>query len=603
MKNTSPGLQTKLLLAGLLLCQTLCMLPNLWAWSAVWDEPGHLAAGLNHWKAFDFRPYSVNPPLCRMLATLPALWIEHQHLPGLDASEISARRGEFKLGGMLMDRDPTAAIRMLRAARCVAMLWPLAGTLLLFWFGRRIFGRGTGWIAAVGWAFNPMVLAHGVLLPPDIPAAVGLMIVALATAAWLHKPGSGSAILLGLAIGVAVLIKTTLLISYPLIPLLGLGAAIYLRGGFVSRILQVSLAVVVSLFVINAGYVWTGSFTRLGDYGFVSELLAGLSAEGRPILGNRFQQTLLGGLPVPLPKDFVLGIDVQYRDFERGGFYPYLAGKWDREGFGMFYVWYYLLKMPTAALLLFVSGFCLVVGSIDRWRRRILDMPLLIVVSAFASAAFLLVSSRTDLNYCQRYSLVSLPLFCLLGAAVWAYCKTKWQRTAVLVLLGWSVVAGISSVPHSLSYYNELAGGISDGRYVLHGDATDWGQDGFRLGRWCQQHPERRPLSIATTGFLSDLKVYGVTADSIRMDGAQISAPLETEIVGKPIEREGWHLVSILHLLHPESPYFPFRYREPVEWIGQTHAVFHVDHEIAKQWREGTLQVLPPMRGHENAMP
>jgi hypothetical protein len=483
------------------------------------------------------------------------------------------------------------------------MFWPLAGTLLLFSIGSRIFGSGAGWIAAVSWGFNPMVLAHGVLLPPDIPAAVGLMIVAVATAGWLRNPGSGAAILLGLAIGFAVLIKTTMLIAYPIVPLLGLGAAIYLRDGYARRIAEFSLSVVVSLFVINVGYIWTGSFTPLGEFVFVSELLTGIALEERLIMGNRFQQTMLGSLPVPLPKDFVLGIDVQYRDFERGGFYPYLAGKWDREGFGMFYVWYYLLKMPTAGLLLFVSGACIVIGTIDRWRTRILDMPLLIAVSTFASVAFLLVSSRTDLNFCQRYSLISLPLFCLLGASVWAYCKTKWQRTAVMMLLGWSVIAGISSVPHSLSYYNELAGGISDGRFMLHGDATDWGQDGLRLGRWCEQHPERRPLSIATTGFLSELKGYGVTADSIRMDGGQISAPVDTVILGKPIEREGWHLVSMVHLLHPESPYFPFRYREPVEWIGQTHAVFHVDREIAEQWRAGTLIVLPPMRGHENAMP
>lgn len=598
--GTAGRLKKNCALAVLLLGQSLCMMPNLLTWAPVWDEPGHLASGLSHWKTLDFRPYSVNPPLCRMLAAIPGLFIEHAFLPGVDKRlEAPGRRSEFRMGRVLMERDPEAALFMLRAGRGVAMLWPLAGTLLLFFIGCRVFGEATGWISAASWAFNPMVLAHGVLIPPDIPAAIGLMFIAIATAMWLRNPGFGSAVLMGLSIGFGVLTKSTLIISYPVVLILGIAASKFGREAMVERTTQYCLATIISLFTINVGYVWTGSFTRLGDFVFASDLLNGNQGH-RATLGNRFGESMLGKLPVPLPADFVTGMDVQYSDFERGGFYPYLAGKWDRDGFLMFYVWYYLLKMPTGALLLFFTGLILVFSNLGRSQEGIRDRPLLIALSALAIVAFWVISSRTDHNFCQRYSLVSLPLFCLLGGSVWVYCVSNWQRFLVLTLIGWSVLAGVKSVPNSLSYYNEIAGGVSNGKYMLHGNATDWGQDGLRLGRWCQRHPDRRPLSVATTGFALDLGIYGIDADSIRFDGAQMRATLDQAVYGKPIQREGWHLVSIVHLLYPESPYFPFRYRTPVEWIGQTHAVFYVDNETARQWLDGTLQVLPPMRGHEN---
>ncbi len=41
--------------------------------SVTFDETGHLAAGLAHWKHADFSLYAVNPPLSRLVAMLPVL--------------------------------------------------------------------------------------------------------------------------------------------------------------------------------------------------------------------------------------------------------------------------------------------------------------------------------------------------------------------------------------------------------------------------------------------------------------------------------------------------------------------------------------------------
>ena len=41
--------------------------------SVTYDETGHLAAGLVHWKYSDFSMYAVNPPLVRLVAMLPTM--------------------------------------------------------------------------------------------------------------------------------------------------------------------------------------------------------------------------------------------------------------------------------------------------------------------------------------------------------------------------------------------------------------------------------------------------------------------------------------------------------------------------------------------------
>jgi len=109
---------------------------------------------------------------------------------------------------------------------------------------------------------------------------------------------------------------------------------------------------ITSLFVVNLGYGWNGSFRRLGSFDFRSTRLSGNEMPLHVVWGNVFRESAFSEVPVPLPADFVLGIDAQYRDFEFNLFYPYLLGEWNRDGFPLFYVWYYILKMPIGLLVL-----------------------------------------------------------------------------------------------------------------------------------------------------------------------------------------------------------------------------------------------------------
>ena len=80
---------------------------------------------------------------------------------------------------------------------------------------------------------------------------------------------------------------------------------------------QLTGMLVVSLIVLNLGYGFEGTCTKLGDYTFASRALAGRDALADGGLGgNLFSESCLRDVPIPLPNNYVRGIDLQKVDFE-----------------------------------------------------------------------------------------------------------------------------------------------------------------------------------------------------------------------------------------------------------------------------------------------
>ena len=97
---------------------------------------------------------------------------------------------------------------------------------------------------------------------------------------------------------------------------------------------QFAAILLLGIYVINMGYLFDGSFRQLKDYRFICGTLTGQEVtKGRAIsVGNRFAGTWLGHIPVPLPAEFVQGIDTQKIDFERE-IESYARGVWSDRGF------------------------------------------------------------------------------------------------------------------------------------------------------------------------------------------------------------------------------------------------------------------------------
>ena len=130
---------------------------------------------------------------------------------------------------------------------------------------------------------------------------------------------------------------------------------------------QMGLILLLGLYVLNLGYGFEGSFQKLGDYGFVSETLGGPIEDAErysPEARNRFEETWLAHLPVPLPKNYVMGIDLQRWDFERK-MWSYLRGEWRMGGWWYYYLYALAVKVPlgTWVLVLLAAGVSLWTGG------------------------------------------------------------------------------------------------------------------------------------------------------------------------------------------------------------------------------------------------
>lgn len=493
----------------LLLVQTLMLVCCAVFSSPTQDEPGHLVAGLEHWKTGVFDLYRVNPPLVRLLAAAPVLATHHHTDTSLMHDDPFAHRAGsrpvFRLGADFVDVNGVHTMSLLRLARWMVFPFALIGTVVCYRWADVLYGKFAARIAAALWAFFPMVIGHGCLITPDVPSATMIALACFLFRRWIFAPSWGNATWMGITLGVALLTKFTALILVPLWFLLGLlvcGLRIADRssGRCLKDASMIAWSVLLSVLVIHVGYVFERSFEPLGEFEFVSQSLGGDDLmRGRS--GNVFRGTILHEVPVPIPANYLLGIDVQQRDFDQPRLPNYLCGTHQAEGWLTYYAWVVLLRAPVGFLLLaLVSLVSLPWALASRWRT--IDGVILL---APAILIFVAASLKTGLNQHGRYILPCLPFICiwLSGFVSNGHCadeadakriktgrRRKLSTAILLTLVTLHCFESLTVFPHCISFFNRFSGGPRQGANYLLGSNVDWGQDLLWLEHWREFHPD-----------------------------------------------------------------------------------------------------------------
>jgi 4-amino-4-deoxy-L-arabinose transferase-like glycosyltransferase len=373
----------RLVVFGLLAIHTGLLAYSAYVHSPTLNEPGHLVAGLSHWKFGRFEVYRVNPPLVKMIAALPVI------LAGYEEDWSGFYEGPGARPEMAMGEDFVAAngersffLFMIARWACIPLSW--IGAITCFLWARDLYGRPSGVMACAIWCFEPNILAHASLMTPDI-GGTALGVAACYTFwKWLKNPTWAQAALTGVVLGLAELSKTTLILFYPLWPLLWViyrwpDRAKMVAVDWLREAGMLALRMVIGLYILNLGYGFEGSGTRLKDFHFVSNLFAGRETqvesqepddsqtnssfpsrrEPSSQSTNRFANSWLGNLPTPLPKNYMLGIDLQQKDFEHYGRPSYLRGKWQDHGWWYYYLYAAAIKVPLGLWILGVLTLCL----------------------------------------------------------------------------------------------------------------------------------------------------------------------------------------------------------------------------------------------------
>jgi hypothetical protein len=248
------------------------------------------------------------------------------------------------------------------------------------------------------------------------------------------------------------------------------------------------MIVAVAVFVVNVGYLFEGSFQRLGDFHFRSKALGGGGADSDET-GNRFRSCILSQFPMPLPRNYVLGIDAIKEELEHRE--PSFAMFTWRDGGSW---WYYLygvgVKTPLGALVLISCGVYLAMRSSS---LRTTDKLCLLLSPV---AIFIFVSANTGINHHVRYVLPAIPFLYVAAGSCLSELRSVKSERLVIGLATWAAVSSVWVYPHSLSYFNELAGGPRNGHWHLLGSNMDWGQDDGLVTKWVRKQKDQDKVFV-----------------------------------------------------------------------------------------------------------
>lgn len=617
-----PGrLWTHYLPGILLLIQAVLLFASAYQNAVTIDEVCHLPAGISYWQQGEFWCYHHNPPLIRLLYALPSVILDtpmdyshYQYEPG-------SRMPDCLLGRdfMLLNRNHYMEIYSL--ARVVVVLLTLWGSWSIYRFSRTLFGAQGACVSLAIWCLDPNVLAHGGLVTTDVGSTVIGFVATIAFWHYLRSPSNSNALKSGVWLGLTIASK----FSFVILPGIWGGLAClhyiktpdrlpgreYFRHGVIVAI--------VSLLVLNSIYLFEGTGKRLGDFEFKSRGLTHASDTPEAKRVNRFRETLLSRIPVPLPEHFVQGFDSQLYDVDSGSYTKYLRGELrDGPGWWYYYLYCVAVKTPTGIL-----GVCLISVLLWVWSRRsrrdvISEATLIIPVVVYTWA----LSANTGLNSHLRYMLPAYPWVAVFAGRVgpWlegmtANCRRGWSVTFAGCLLSaaWGVL-GIT--PHFLTFFNAPAGGPNQGIQHLADSNIDWGQGLLAVRDWLKTHPQKQPLSLAYFGTMYP-EVLGIDYHLPPLGPQQVPFETGVEFVEDLSEIEeapvgpvpGIHLVSANYLLGiafpapngqgsqsgiPKDGFAYFRRFPPKEILANSIYVFELHPtEVATVRREMNL---PPLK-------
>ena len=560
--------QNRVLLGSILALHTVLLALNALWMSPTLDEPAHLVAGISHWRFCDFSLYRVNPPLVRLVASVPAMLFGYSmDFPETLNDQLS--RNEFRLGEKFVTENGRWSLWLVTFGRWLCIPFSLLAAWTCYLWGRDLYGVRAGVMAMLLWCFSPMVLGHASLMTPDAPAAALGALACYTFWRWLKKPSWRSTITAGIILGLAELSKTTLILFYPLWPILWVAYRLFERRAMTlarwrNEGCMLLARMLLGLYIVNAGYLGAGSFVQLKEFEFRSNMLRS-SQDQETNRGNRFRDHWLGEVPVPLPFDYVLGIDHQQRDFEKFWGPSYLRGQFQAQGWWYYYCYALLVKTPLGTMALGVTVLMTRLMTFGARRRpAIRDELILLFPMLFV---FVVVSSKWGFSHHLRYLFPCFPLAfiwigqfaCMTGMPhqpglikTQAQCERKGKVSVARLLaiptlcvacMMWTLGSSLWHYPHNLAYFNEFAGGPRNGAKHLLNSNIDWGQDLLHLERWISRQDNCNTVFLAFDNYYNPF-VIGI-------DKIEPWPMREERVVGELVAKtipDGYYAISINQL-------------------------------------------------------
>lgn len=466
------------------------------------DEIIQIPAGYTALASRDFRPNNEHPPLAKMWAALPLLFVGAAAPPALanipPAVTPDERTNRNVRGFWLANSARFETISFW--ARVPVIILTLALGALIFGYTCHLFGPRAAALATTLFSIEPTVLAHGRVVQTDIPAALAFLGFFVALHAYAVAPTLRRATLLGLACGAAFVTKFSMLALAPILALalLVLWWFAPRRGTPQLRIaLGAGLAALVVLLLINAVYLFDRQPLEVADINLIRH-----TAPTRP-------DTVIAAieaLSVPMPTSFLIGAYTIF--FHNGGGHSAgLLGEYSARGW-----WYYF---PVAFALKTTLPFLLLSLAALGWAgwRLIARREIATLVPLIPFAFYTVSAMNGSINIGIRHLLPAFPFLFILGGATLdrllrLRCRRALGVAVVVLTLGWMGVEAARAYPHYIPYLNQLARSQPHWHYLSDSN-VEWGDDVGALARYLQARGETS-VRGALSGGWGTLPLYGI---------------------------------------------------------------------------------------------
>jgi hypothetical protein len=576
------------------------MLASSWQDVLTVDEVTHLSAGYSYLARRDMRMNPEHPPLAKLVAALPLLAMD------LNEAAFGSQRwregyfGQYEFGRRLIYRTGNDATALTRWAHAAVIPFFALAAFQLFRWASRLYGERGGLLALVLFCLSPTVLAHGRLVTTDVPATMGVLLSLSAFMAYLRHPSLGRLLLAGLALGVAQLVKYSLLLLLPFLPLVALLWAIAhepaARGLGRACLRSVAQSGAVSLIGL-VGVVWP-------VYGFFiqnyppEQQLADLRQHFDTIrLLHHLSQTPAGDALSVLSINpffrgaalYLLGVLLVVDNVGKG--HPvYWLGAVVGQGDPSYFPIVYLLKEPLGwwgLVGLAVATAIRHAARLGTWAPRLssartwLAAHFVEAVAGAWVALYWAASLRGKLTIGVRHLLPVYPFTILLVVglllSLHAAARRRGRRPALavagatLLLVAGSVAESLSAFPHYLAFFNVAAGGPAGGARVVADSNLDWGQDLWRFCRWAERSGIPR-IELDYFGW-ADVPYY-CGDRALVLDGPRYPSP---EAFLARNSSGGWLAVSATHMHYR---YMGKAGPASLGWLQRYHPVAAIGHSI-----------------------
>jgi hypothetical protein len=435
---------------------TLSVSSNLKKTTTYDEVPRFLNPGWEYIRTGRIEQGLDNPPLPKVLGALPLLFLD---------------KG-------LMDRSLTMGVveysrSILFWARMAVVILGLVGGLLVYLWARRLYGDLPALFALFLYSFCPNMIAFSGLVTADYCATFFFFAAVYSLYRYFDRPSVPRLFVTGAVFGLAQLSKFTGMLLLPAFFILFLisGYPEYASGTVKKRVWallgmlgNLSLIGVFSLLIINAGYLFVGTFTPFSGYHFESALFKQLSGNSQ-----------VNWVPIPLPARYLQGVDISRKTMDYGTV-AYLFGE-HGISWWYYYIVAFVFKSPIPLLVLLSAGIAL-----RGYRRVYSSADAFLLVPIMIVFAYMSLLNKTHIGL--RYVLPIYPFIFIYTSKVVSLVDASKNRRlfrTILVLLSvWYLAGTVAVWPQYIAYFNEFAGGPDGGYRILDDSNIDWGQnDGY----------------------------------------------------------------------------------------------------------------------------